>query len=451
MNHSRSTRVDDAGYALMTVVVFTFIIGLCGMAFFAMASHETNQAIYREESAEAFALADGAIERARARFLVDRLWTAGFDTTTGRGSYTLDVERIPYTDPLGVTHDQTVRLLASGTVGRATRNIEVYSALPLTAYGLMFLVCGTMTVQGNMNIYGGASHINDVADFGRDDVHLREGSYTSGFTLLPPVAQTDPIYYPGATYYRVRACDPGGNLHARVEWWDPGSGNYVDVTTAKGDSLDSVIAPDGTNFYYGFLDPAVLRHYFDVDSGIFNRVGGDATVIVNFGEPPVPSATLDPTAVSSVDFKAQGAYIMRSTIINTRCWNPAAPLESTSWEGGLTTIKLMDMEPINGLGLLVHDFMTEGMSGCSMGTDEWPSLTYVTGDVVDLNANGEIWGSIIVLGSWGDPTDPTTGGPDLHFDPDFQLSLPEYLGTDWGTGGSSTMHVLSWREVAADS
>ncbi|MFO7654588.1 MAG: hypothetical protein R6X25_12325 [Candidatus Krumholzibacteriia bacterium] len=440
--------VDNRGYALFTVTVFAFIIILASMAFFAMASYETNQALYREESAEAFALADGAVERARAKFLADRLWTAGFDTTTGRGSYTLTVERQPYTDLLGVTHDHTVRLLSTGRVGRAVRQIEVWSALPLTFAGLTHLVMEDMQVQGNYNIFGGDAHINGVADFGRDDRHLRNGEYTSGFEIVPPAARTDPEAYSSSTYYRVRACNVGGPLHARIELYDRTTSNFVDVTTARGDSLQNFVGMHGGRIEYGFTNGNDVRHYFDQETGIFSRLPDDFTVIVNFGEPPVPP--LDPVLVSDLDFQAQSQFTMRSTIINTRCWNSTAALETTSWEGGLTTVKQMSMEPINGLGLLIHDFQDNGMAGCSLGTDEWPSLTYVTGDVVDMNANGQMHGSVIVLGGWGVPR-ATSGGPDMYFDPDFMVRLPEYLGNGWDIAGSSTMHVLSWRELAADT
>lgn len=449
----RSSQADPidtrrGGFALFTVVIMILVVAISAFGFFDMASRETGQALYRQESAEAFALADGAIERARAEFLVDRRWTAGFDTTAGRGSYTLSVSRQAYTDEDGVTHPYAVRLDAEGVVERARRRIEVWSTLPPTAGGMMFLIVGSMNIRGNMNVYDGEGHVNGSTDFGPNDVYLRTGSYTSGFELEPPVAHTEPQYYPGATYYRVRVNYPFPSiLHARIERYDPVNGVFTDLTSALGDSLTGILSMSGTNFTYDFSSPALLTHYFDQVTGIFRRTGADSTVVVNFGEPALPP--LATSAVSSVNLTGMGSYSMRSTIINTRCWNPSAPLSPTSWTGGRTTVKLMDCEPINGLGLLVHDFMTNGLANCYLGTDLWPSLTYVTGNVVDLSANGEVWGSIIVLGSWGDLNNPTTGGPDLHFDPGYAVRLPGYLGEGWDVGGSGTMDELSWREIAA--
>ena len=59
----------ESGYAMMTVMVFALIIIIAGMAFFAMATYETKGALYRQESSEAFYLAEAAIERAP---IVDR-------------------------------------------------------------------------------------------------------------------------------------------------------------------------------------------------------------------------------------------------------------------------------------------------------------------------------------------------------------------------------------------
>ena len=66
------------GYALMTVLIFALLLLIAGTGFFAMSFSETRQTLYRQESSEAFYLADGAIERARAQFIADQTWRDGW-------------------------------------------------------------------------------------------------------------------------------------------------------------------------------------------------------------------------------------------------------------------------------------------------------------------------------------------------------------------------------------
>ena len=65
----RRSPPGEEGYSVFTVTVFAFIIIIAGFAIYAVASYETKGALYRQNSSEAFYLADGAIERARAKFL----------------------------------------------------------------------------------------------------------------------------------------------------------------------------------------------------------------------------------------------------------------------------------------------------------------------------------------------------------------------------------------------
>ena len=81
-----------AGYTLLAVMIFVLVLTIAGSMFFAMASYETKGAMYRERSSEAFYLADGAVERARAKLLDDRSWRAGWsDVQAGRGHYDLTI------------------------------------------------------------------------------------------------------------------------------------------------------------------------------------------------------------------------------------------------------------------------------------------------------------------------------------------------------------------------
>ena len=72
------SRLSESGYSMVGVMIFIFVIVISGMSFFAMSAHESSSAIYRQETTEAFYLADAAIERARAKFLEDRAWRDGW-------------------------------------------------------------------------------------------------------------------------------------------------------------------------------------------------------------------------------------------------------------------------------------------------------------------------------------------------------------------------------------
>ena len=162
-NHPRRGR-HERGFALFAVTVFVFIVTITAFGFFTMASYETEGALYRQESSESFHLADGAIERARAKFLEDRSWRAGWTTEPeGRGTYDLAVQDTVY---MG---DDAVYLLATGRVGDGVRSIEVMADVPPTGLGVPLLLMGDADVGGNLCLYGHA-HVNGDADFGPNDV-----------------------------------------------------------------------------------------------------------------------------------------------------------------------------------------------------------------------------------------------------------------------------------------
>ncbi len=426
----------QAGYAMITVVVFVLVVIIAGMAFFAMSSYETKGALYRQNSSEAFYLADAAVERARAKFLEDRSWRDGWTAQeAGRGEYDLTV-----TDTTYMGHNDAVQLLATGRVEQAERRIEVMAKVPPTAFGLGILIMGDADVNGNICIEGSVHVVGD-ADFGPHDVHLVCGEYTSGFEIVPPPIYTDPDHFPDATYYYVKGNKIGNVVHARIF-----DGDGVDITTALGDSLTGVVSFDvsRSSFNYQFDRTVEMNHYFDDATGIFKRNPGDIAVVVNFGEPPL----INPPGlegVSKIEFKGAGVPV-HATIINTRFIGVTDEqrVDPDFWKGGLTTVKQIVMEPYYGIALITYDFQKTGGSLVVIGTETWPALVYVTQDVEEVNANFDLVGAITVLGDWN-----STGGPNLTYDEGFLENLPGYLLEEWPDGVSGTLRVLHWREVAA--
>jgi hypothetical protein len=448
-SHSNFPRRDSAGscrsgYALFTVVVFTFLVLIAGFAFFAIASYETKGALYRENSSEAFYLADGAVERARGKFLEDRAWRDGYSSEAApygdaqpRGEYDLTVTDTTY---LG---EDALFLLAEGRVENATRRIGVVVDVPPTTFGLSMLIMGDAEVKGNLCMPGSA-HVNGDGDFGSHDVHLHcGGAYTEGFEILPPPIFTDPGHFPGATYYYVEGCRIGGVTHARI--YDE---TQTDVTTTfDPDSLSNVTTwNNGTKTYTFEFVGAEVDQYFNDSTGVFFRAPGDRAVVVNFGE--TFGMAGNPADVRS-ELIVTEETVIHATLINTR-FTAVADSErivEANWFGGVTEFKKATIEPYYGVGLIPKTMMTKpGASNLVFGTEDYPCLIYATGDLDFGNANFTLRGALIVLGDY-----TSTGGPDIVFDDGFIENLPDYLVDVWVPGTSGTLKILSWRELAANN
>jgi hypothetical protein len=436
----QKTQHGREGYAILTVTIFAFIVVLAGFAIFAVASYETRGALYRQVSSEAFYLADGAIERARARFIDEIGWREGWDgEEAGRGTYDLSVSDTVYPG-----YDNVVKILSTGHVkNHGKRSIEVLASLTPTALGLAILIMRNADVQGNLCILGDF-HVNGDADFGPGDSHLAcDEDYTSGFTLTPPYMYTIPDSFPDATYYFVRGSDAGGVPHGRIFNRDGD-----DITTAiDPDSMRDVTSIDGDSVIFTFDKAADIEKYFDDATGIFKRIPPDIAAVVNFGEAPwIGSPPHEGTAHVILD--GDNSSLIHTTIINTRYIGPAAPdserVEWSNWKGGLTETKQITMEPFYGLALLIHDIEKTGPSHTYIGTPDWPALIYVTRDVVNVNAQFHVHGSLICLRDYH-----STGGPDIEFDDGFLDNLPPWLEENWPDDISGSMWILRWREIAA--
>ncbi|MCK4412104.1 MAG: hypothetical protein KAY32_01035 [Candidatus Eisenbacteria sp.] len=433
-------RPNEAGYSLLTVTVFVFVVMISAAAFFAMASYETKGALHRQRSSEAFYVADGAIERARAKFLEDRSWRAGWSgDSLGRGVYDLSV-----TDTTFPGADNVVYLRADGTVRAVQRSIGVFATVPPSALGLTLLIMGDATVGGNLCL-AGAVHVNGSADFGPQDAHLKcGGTYTTGDTINPPPIYTEVDSFPNATYYKVRGTKIGSTYQARIY-----NGNDVDITTALGDSLVDVTTynPGQKIFTFEFKGAADINKYFDDATGIFGRNAGDIAVVINFGEEPVINPP-GSDGITKLIIDANPNQVINATVINTRFTGAtlADRYDYRCWKGGVTLVKQIIWEPYYGVALVVHDFQKQGGSLVRMGTPTWPALVYVTQDAVWVNANFELCGSMICLGNWN-----STGGPDMIYNGAFMANLPDYLMDTWPQGSAGTLQVLRWRELAASS
>ena len=192
------------------------------------------------------------------------------------------------------------------TVGRATRNIEVFAQVPPTVFGLAAHVAGDADVNGDICV-NGSLHVVGDPDFGAHDVHLHCGDLTEDFPLSPPPIYTDPAHFAGATYYYVKGTKIGSDYQARI--YDAAG---TDITFAMEDSLVGVTSYNAGSqtFAFDFDSDGEVEHYFNETTGIFSR-GGGTGVVVNFGE----AAAISPPGVNGISNVILDGKVRRSCIV----------------------------------------------------------------------------------------------------------------------------------------
>jgi hypothetical protein len=447
----RPPRGDERGFALLTVVVFSFLVVITGMAFFAMASYETKAAIYGEDTAEAFYLADAGIELARSELLNEGTWRGPVASTAlGAGTFFVNTVDSVY----AATGDSALYIYSEGHVRRATRAVEVWFEVKPPEEATALLVMRDLDASHGNICISGHVHANGDADFGSGDVHLKcGGTYTDGFRLDPPAIYTEPAYYPNSTYYYVQGkyTPKVGPTPAKTEAlvFDR-DGN--DITASLPNVLTPLVTYDKVNsvFSYNFdgnlAGMAAVDYFFGTGSPFFaaDTAAGNTSVVVNFGTyyGGTP-ATSDLTLKSSSNTASVTATIINSRYTGT----PGGDrLDWNNWTGGWTYMKTkLTFEPSNGIALITQN-VDQSNAQVQIGTEAHPALLYVTGDVDDVQGQFSVTGSVIVLRDW-----VNQGGPDITFNPGFIPLLPPYLeGFPFG-GKSGVTELLDWREVAVGS
>ncbi len=335
---------DQRGLALFTVTVFIFIVTIVGLAYFAVAGYETHGALYRQNSSEAFYLADGGVERARAEFAKDLAWRGPLtDVAEGNGVYSVTVTDATWNGSptytiKGIPLD-ILKVHSEGTVRNAKRAIDTWVTVPNFGINEEMIVMNDIDAKGNICL-DGHIHANGDADFGKNDVHLDcGGTYTEGFHLDPPKIYTEPGHYPNSTYYYVvgnSLMKPGDS--ASREDLRPERG--VEIQSVPGDSMTCVIVVRGRRVFSYDFKGGDVAHYFDPVNGVFklDTVAGNTSVVVNFG---AIIASL-PASIADIQIQMTGGQSIKTTIINTRFFGATDDdrLNWTKWPGG--TLRLQD-------------------------------------------------------------------------------------------------------------
>jgi hypothetical protein len=441
---TRNPATNDRGLVLLVTVIMIFILLIMAITFFAMTSYETRQATYRDESSAAFSLADAGVERTRGEFLADGKWRADLTgVALGNGTYDLYVADSTYNG------DNAIYIYSEGHVDRADRAVEVWAegddgTPPLWAGNN---IDGD---QGNLCLDGWA-HANNDADFGRNDSHLNGGScdgvgdYSDGEVIRPPIMYTEPANYPGATYYFVNYVPAVGPNPAFAEILDA-AGNVLDL----GDDLSTQIKVTGGNVAIEFVNQD-LETYFDPSTGIFRPLGGDSTVVLNFAERPMGGVLQpNPGGYVTVGFQARAQDpSINAMIINSHYKGTSGNVDdrwkSPNWEGGTLSVGgSTTFEPKQGISALA-DRLDQSQAGTQLGTEAYPAMTYITGDVNKISGDLSITGALMALNDI-----VIHGGIQITFIEDFEDAFPPYL--DYVVFGQAVaLDIFVWREVPADT
>ncbi len=487
----RPTR--DEGMALITVVILGLIFSILGFTLFAMATFEFNQATYRDQSASAFWLAEAAIEHAKGEVFKHIKWEAGFDSVPrAEGWYNLAVSDTTYNGK-DVTYWYAQGYVPRPGGGFVERDIEVFADLGPSGFEYALFSMHDIECTGNVLVCG-LVHANEEIDAGGncfdfgpqgapDSCRGGVENISQEFEVLPPGMRTEPSFYPNTTYYYVVG-DPNagpGPGQARIVraltpitpvWADSTQVGVTLVTirtpsTADNDirgivrsTLDAsdgvgVVYGGGTQISYNFPSTAAINTMFNWAAGkctLDTRWNGTPDqndyVIVNFGE---YETEVSPSKAfrSNVDFHDSPSYAapIQSSVFNTRYTTSDFSLEaltdSINWEGGNTKLSTVSFQPENGLALLIHAIDMSGPAQIEIGTPAKPAVFYITGSITgNFNANGNIYGTTIVLGR----IDQLTGNVDFYYQSGYQTNLPPYLQPFW-QNPSGHAEILVWREV----
>jgi hypothetical protein len=312
-----------------------------------------------------------------------------------------------------------------------------------------------------------------------------QGTFSSGYTIVPPPMWTEPDYYPKTTYYRVTAKVPTDHFLfgdesktalpvKRVEIWryDGTGWGASPIRIFEDHTISGLNFVKWNNkvkrFHWLFDDqqePGRINSFFNTATGVFKleTIAGHEAVAVDFGSPRLRGGAEDyPNPIySDVLFHrfefGQGNQgigpLIEATIINTKFTGvsavPSERVNTDRWEGGKTEIRArLRMAPRNGIAMIVHRLdqansqVRIGTSTATGSVPDAPAVVYVTGDVDRAENSIYMWGTLVVLGNW-----ISDGEPILVYDEGFRDRLPLWLKQLMNGGGSTANTLLlEWKE-----
>jgi hypothetical protein len=449
----RTDNRRERGMALLTVIILGLVFTTLGLTLYALASREWAQVRHRDDSASAFWLADAAIEHAKGKLFNDITWDSGFvaPQALGEGTYTLALTDSTYGGQPAL-HMYARGFVPKPSGGYTERDVEVFASVYPAAFEYAIHCMNEIHTSGNVGACGRV-HGNDLVDDAGSSLDPPHGcttgkAITEGFVVIPPVIRTEPQYYPNTTYYWVVGKPAGPFTDALILKADPAGAFTIrtgHTATQVGTIATNNYTGAGTPIQYSFNNAADATTMFDWSTGICKRdsAAGHSAVVVNFGEYLQGAAS----KVSNLHFKAD--YAIRSTVMNTRLKvypppdsSATALTDSMAWTGGNFTCQQAAFTPANGIALVLHTINDPGNSNITIGTPTSPAVFYITGSIMKFNANGNMYGTTVVLGNITD----MKGNPDFWFNNGYRPNLPPYLNGFWWNGTSGIADILLWRE-----
>jgi len=441
-----NSNTAEGGYVLLAVTVFVFVVILGGMAIFSTTSSESRLATYGQESTEAFYLADGAIERARARLSNDSDWRTGWNNVAaGNGTYSLTLR-----DTL-VGGDPGVAMTAIGEVRRARRAIEAVAELPATGTPLAVWSDRWAYILGRVWIYDRA-HCNGNVWTGFGNNGIQAGTLTDEPNIPMLSMYTTADRFPNTTYYDVRCVTGGGPARAVIR---DGDGN--DITAVLGDDMHTVVQFSNASrrFTITFNGVGNFNRYFHPTTGLFVKAPGDSAVVVNFGNPPEagPPGTRDTVAIYLLGSNSANMPIITQTLINTRFTGSSESQRTTSsaWRGEMIYTSNITMEPENGIAIISHYHYATGNGQSSIGTVDQPAFVYATNSAYVLWGRVSHRGSVASLNMWLILSIIGNARVEYTWDGGFLGDVPFWLADQWPGGTAATLNIASWREIPPPS
>ena len=120
----KNVLLNQKGMALLTTLIFVFILSTFAVALLTMTSNDTKLSALQRDSTQAFYLSEAGIQKAIKELNADFNWRTGFtDVLLGSGTYTVVIE--DQGDDPAIPLLQ-VRVTSTGTVLNSKRRIKIF-------------------------------------------------------------------------------------------------------------------------------------------------------------------------------------------------------------------------------------------------------------------------------------------------------------------------------------
>ena len=152
---------NQKGMALLTTLIFVFILVTLGVALLTMTSNDIKLSALQRDSTKAFYLAEAGIQKAIKELDEEFSWRVGFDNEPlGDGNYTVVVKG--YDDDPSNIPEYQVRIISTGKVNNPEREIIVFVTEAI-AEGMHPIFNYALAAKGRIELQNkGADMVGDI-------------------------------------------------------------------------------------------------------------------------------------------------------------------------------------------------------------------------------------------------------------------------------------------------